>query len=102
MSTLPHAAEAIAHLISTYPALSEGDATAFLCVCAEDGLSLKTLSKRLTVGQSIATRYVSALERCGGHGLGLVLMSDLRDGGVRRTVHLTPVGREMRQALERL
>jgi len=51
------------------------------------------------VGQSVATRRVSALESCGGHGLGLVLMSRTEEGEVRRTVHLTPVGQELRDTL---
>jgi DNA-binding MarR family transcriptional regulator len=90
---------AIAQILDLYPSLTAEDAVAFLCVCAEDGPSLKALSKRLDVGQSVATRRVSALESCGGHGLGLVLMSRTEEGEVRRTVHLTPVGQELRDTL---
>jgi len=99
MSREPDSQAAIAHIVAAYPSLTVPEAVAFLCICAEDGVSLKTLSKRLDIGQSAVTRQVSALENCGGHGLGLVLMSRLEEGAVRRTVHLTPVGRQLRDAL---
>ena len=95
MSADTAAQAAITRIVEAYPSLTPDDAVAFLCICAEDGLSLKALSKRLNVGQSVATRRVSALESCGGHGLGLVLMSRTEEGEVRRTVHLTHVGREV-------
>jgi DNA-binding MarR family transcriptional regulator len=100
MTSKSDAASAITHIRMVYPKLSDADAVAFLCVCAEDGLSLKALSQRLGAGQSTATRHVSALESCISPDAGLVRMSRLEEGAVRRTVRLTPEGRDVRESLK--
>lgn len=83
---------AVAHILNTYPSLTPEEALAFLYICAEDGLSLKALSKRLGEGQSTAARFVTALEQTEANGTGLVVLSESQEGSLRRTVRLSEAG----------
>lgn len=81
-------------ILGHYPTLSPSDAAAFLHVCAEEGLSLKALSKRLGYGQSITTRHVTALEEAG-----LVERFSTHDG-LRWTVRLSVIGMALKTRLK--
>lgn len=83
--------ETILAILGHYPSLTPLDATAFLQICAEGGLSLKSLSKRLGCGQSIVARHVTALIE-----MGLVESRSLSDDSLRRTVHLSEAGRSLK------
>jgi len=91
---------AIAHILTTYPALTPDEALAFIHICADDGLSLKSLSKRMEEGQSTVSRYVAALEQVGVQGDRLVVLSDTQEGDLRRTVSLSKKGRALRDKLK--
>lgn len=93
---------AIAYVLSAYPSLTSKEALTFLYVCAEDGLSLKALSKRLEEGQSTVARRVAALEQAGPDRAGLVVVSDAVEGQLRRTVGLSEAGRVLRDEIEGL
>ena len=91
MTDAARAQDIAAAIQNSYPTLSAADVVVFAHICAEDGLSLKTLSKRLGVGQSIASRHVAALE-----GAGLVHIHSSLEGSLRRTVRLTNPGLSLR------
>lgn len=92
-----HAGEAaMAYVLENCPSLRPPEALAFLYICAGDSLSLKALSKNMGEGQSAVTRYVAALAQTGAGGPGLVVLSDLVDGQLRRTVCLSATGLVLR------
>ena len=91
---------AVTAIFSTYPSLTSADAAVFLQICAEDGLSLRTLAKRLDLAQSTVTRHVSALQSVTGCGEGLVVVVSSHEDGLRRTVNLTPPGQGLRASLQ--
>lgn len=87
--------ETILTILGHYPLLTPLDAAAFLQVCAEDGLSLKTLSKRVGYGQSIVARHVTALIE-----MGLVESRSPSVDSLRRTVRLTSEGLMLKSLLQ--
>lgn len=95
MTAAHGAGDTILTILAQYPALSPADAATFLLICAEDGLSLKSLSKHLGCGQSIATRHVTALIEAG-----LVESRSPSEDSLRRTVHLSKAGCAFKDAIE--
>lgn len=90
----------IGHILNAYPSLAREEALTFLFICAEEGLSLKALSKRLGEGQSTVARFVAALEQTEPDGTGLVVLSEPVEGILRRTVSLSPVGRTLKAHIQ--
>lgn len=93
---------AIAFILNAYPSLTPEEALTFLFICAEDGLSLKALSKRLGEGQSTVARFVATLEQTEADGTGVVVLSESRDGELRRTVHMSAAGRALTSQVAKL
>lgn len=101
MTDKERAAAAIARILKVYPSLTPEAALAFLHICADDGLSLKALSKRLGEGQSTAARHVAALEQADSNGTSLVVSSDTVEGELRRTIRLSEAGRALQAQVRR-
>lgn len=91
---------AIAHILARYPILTPNEALAFIHICADDGLSLKALSKRMDEGQSTVARYVTALENAEADRPGLVTLSAGRERELRRTVKLSAMGLALKAQLD--
>ena len=88
---------AIDAVLTAYPMLTTKAAITFLQVCADDGLSVKALSKRLDLGQSLVLRHLSDLQGTSTQGPGLVEVQSAREDGLRQTVHLSAVGLALKE-----
>lgn len=91
----------IEHVMARYPSLEMEAVTAFLQLCAEDGLSMHALAKRLGIGQSSVRRNVTALMDVGGAGehTGLVVVRARGEDSLRQTVHLSLAGRALKRSV---
>lgn len=98
MSDDETAAKAVAYILESYPSLGAEEAVTFLHICAEDGLSLRSLAKRRGLAQSTVARHVSDLAGTGGHGLGLVMVCGGKQE-LRHVVRLTAIGLEFAERL---
>jgi len=91
------AARVIKIITDIYPQLIYEDALTFLQVCADEVISLKSLSKRLGLAQSEVMRTVTELQQVGR--VGLVEVVETREDGLRRLVRLTDEGVKLRRTI---
>jgi len=85
---------ALEYLQEVYSTLNPMDAAVFLQLCAEEGVSLHILAKRMALGQSSTMRHVTSLEQSG-----LVSVHAATDDSLRKTVRLTKAGKYLKGSL---